>query len=417
MNQQSESDSDKNVLGLILRALFPMILLGLGIYAYTLLSKEQEQEPPPPAEFKPIRTRVVTLEVKDHPIIIRSNGMVQSHNEAPISAEVSGRVVEISPAFEVGSYFSKGDLLVRLDSRDYETNLAIAEAQEQGAKSAVQLAQLNHERSKKLLKRKVATQAVVDQAAATHAQTKAQLDQATAQVEQAKRDLERVRITAPFDGRVRAKTVGLGQSVAAGTPLGQIFAVDYAEVRLPISSNKLQYVTLPELATDPPVDVELRDGINPANETVWQGQIVRTEGTLNADSLELFAIARVDDPYGRKTNQTPLRIGQPVVAAIKGKVLHDVVLLPRDAVWQLDRINLVDKEELTLHSETIVPIWTDEQHVYVQDAAIDSQKLLATTRILYAPEEAKVEIIPEVPLANETATAEAKTKDGKPVAN
>ena len=83
-----------------------------------------------------------------------------------------------------------------------------------------------------------------------------------------------------------------------------MFAVDYAEVRLPIASRELKHVKLPEMEGDPPVEVELRDAINDSSDSVWQAKIVRTEGVLDAGSLELFAIARVDDPFALRL-QTP----------------------------------------------------------------------------------------------------------------
>ena len=119
-----------------------------------------------------------------------------------------------------------------------------------------------------------------------------------------------------------------------GTALGVVFAVDFAEIRLPIDARKRQYLDLPELPGDSPVLVELRDAISEASETVWKAKIIRTEGALDEDSLELFAIARVDDPFGRKSGHPPLRIGQPVVGSIAGKVLDQVVALPRGAVRQ-----------------------------------------------------------------------------------
>ena len=140
----------------------------------------------------------------------------------------------------------------------------------------------------------------------------------------------------------------------------------------------------------------MRDAVSEASETVWNAKIVRTEGALDRDSLELFAIARVEDPFGRKSGHPPLRIGQPVAASISGKVLQNVVALPRGAVRQLDQICLVDETELTLTTMTIVPLWSDEQYVIVRDPLIEDGAWLSTTRLVHAPDGAKVEIIPDI---------------------
>lgn len=398
------------VLGILLRIALPIICLIGGAYAYQRLSVEVETEPEPPAEEQLIRTRVAELRTQDYPIIIQKNGFVQSHNQVALSAEVTGKVVHISPSFEAGSYFGLGDVLVELDPRDYQTALTMAEAQRDGAKAALELAQLNYEQQTRLVERNAAPQADLNQALAARAQAEATLDSAKSQVDQAKRDLERTKILAPFDGRVRVKDIGLGQSVGPGTPLGTIFAVDFAEVRLPIAGPELQYLDLPEHAGDPPVSVELRDGINPKSEAVWQAQIVRTEGVLDENSLELYAIARVDDPFGLKSNVPPLRIGQPVVGSISGKLLEDVVAIPRTSIRQMDQVYLIDKTELTLSAKTIVPIWSDAEYVLINDPTIPDGALVSTTRIVYAPDGAKVELIPEVDSATATVSTNVETE-------
>jgi RND family efflux transporter MFP subunit len=333
-----------------------------------------------------------------------------------LNAEVSGQIINISPAFEAGSYFSKGDVLVELDARDYKTTVAVTEARLLGAWSALKLATQNLERSTTLFRSNYGSEAAVNQAIANHEQASAELDAAAAQVEQAKRDLERTKIQAPFDGRVRQKSVGLGQSVGPGTTLGVVFAIDFAEVRLPIKARELPYLDLPELPDDSPVEVELRDAISNTSETVWKAMIVRTEGALDEDSLELIAIARVDDPFGRKSGHPPLRIGQPVIGSIAGRVLDNVVAFPRGAVRQLDQVFFVDKTELTLFSKTIVPIWSDEEYVIVRDPLIADGALLSTTSLVYAPNGAKVEIIPDIEITNATAITNTTNK-AEPVAN
>jgi len=235
------------------------------------------------------------------------------------------------------------------------------------------------------------------------------VEAAVAQLQRARTDLERTKVKAPFDGRVRTKSVGLGQSVGPSVPLGEVFAVDFAEVRLPISSQQLQFLDLPIFADDPPVDVELRDALSETSTSVWHAKIVRTEGVLDENSREVFAIARVDDPFGKESRHRPLRIGQPVVASIKGKVLENVIALPRRAVRQLDQIVLVDAQDKTITPKKIEPIWSDDRYVIVRNDDIDENMLLATTHLVYAPQGTKVEIIPDVVPNADPAAAVAKS--------
>ena len=67
---------------------------------------------------------------------------------------------------------------------------------------------------------------------------------AQAQIDRANLNLERTRIRAPFDGRVRTKRIDVGQVVGPGVPLGRIYAVDYAEIELPIPDRQLAFLDL-----------------------------------------------------------------------------------------------------------------------------------------------------------------------------
>jgi RND family efflux transporter MFP subunit len=395
------------------RLTVPALVLAAGVVAYLILSAEPEKAKNSPGVTQPIRTRVQELQVRDYPVAIKTHGVVRPCDEVTLSAQVSGLITRTSPAFEAGAFFAEGETLVELDANDYRIAVAVAEARLLGAKAALQLATLDHERNLKLFRDKLISDAAADQTSAVRAQAAAEVDSAIAQVERAKRDLDRTKIRAPFDGRVRHKAVGLGQSVGPGTPLGVVFAVDFAEVRLPIAGRELQFLKLPEKLDDPHVDVELRDAVGGASGTVWKAKIVRTDGALDDNSLELFAIARVDDPFGLKSGNPPLRIGQPVTAFIAGRLLTNVVALPRMGVRQLDQIILIDKQDLTLTPKTIIPLWADEEHVVVRDPAIHDGVLLSTTQLVYAPAGSKVEIIPDILAAPAVGTnVLAQTKPG-----
>ncbi len=391
----------------IIRVLIPVGIIAAGGYAFTLLSVEPEETKSAPAAMQVIRTKVTRLHVGEYCVVVTTNGVVQPHNQVTLSAEVSGEITVLNPQFEVGSYFSEGDVLIEVDDRDYQTALTVAEAGWRLAESALNLAETSHERMLKLSLGNSASKSELDQAVAALAQAQAEVDIATSQIEQAERDLQRTKIVAPFDGRVQQTVVGIGQLVSPGTALGDVFAVDYAEVRLPIAGRELQFLDLPEMADDLPVNVELRDAIDSSSDIVWNAKIVRTEGVLDKDSLELFAIARIDDPFGLHANHPVLRIGQPVVAAIAGEVLKDVVVMPRGAVRQLDQVYLVDEAEMTLMSLSIQPIWSDEDFVIVSDPSLSDGVLLATTQLVYAPEGGKVEIIPDAETVDSVAAAEA----------
>jgi hypothetical protein len=103
-----------------------------------------------------------------------------------------------------------------------------------------------------------------------------------------------------------------------------------------------------------------------------------------------------------------------VIGILPGRVLTNAFALPRAAVRELDRVNLVDPDTLALSTRRITPLWSDAEHIVVRDPAIRDGTLLATTHLVYAPEGAKVEIIPDIPVAATNTPAATNQPAAKP---
>lgn len=403
--------STHSLAGVLLRLLAPCAVLAAGWFGFQQLSIPIERPIEQAAEKAKLRTRVVDIVVGDYPVIVETHAVVQSHNAVTLTCEVAGKVTRVSQAFEAGSYFSQGEVLLEIDRSDYLTAVTIAESELKSSQSALKLAKLNEERKLRLIKANAVSGADVQAASATREQAEAAVELSESRLEQARLNLTRTKVTAPFDGRVQSKLVGVGQTAGANTPLGEVFAIDFAELRLPISGEQRRYLDLPERADDLSVDVTLHDAIDLSSPSVWHAEILRTEGVLDEDSRDLFAIARVTDPFGLQSGEAPLRIGQPVLARIKGQVLQDVIALPRAAVRQLDRVLLVSKSDQALLPVGVEPVWTDSERVVVDGSSIPEEMWLAITPMPYAPEGAIVEIIPPADIATSTADATSPDKN------
>jgi RND family efflux transporter MFP subunit len=377
-----------------IRALLPVLILAAGGFLYSKLSKlPVEEEKKQEQKQNQIKTKVKVLNVVDFQTTVRTRGIVRAHDQVTLTPRVGGTISLVSEGFDTGTFFKKGDTLLELDPADFQTAVLSAEAQVARTKAALAFEETRAKQAKlnweDLGFDEDPNELVLRLPQLREAQ--ANVDSALAQLEQARRNLERAKVRAPFDGRVLERLVGLGQSVSPGTRLGTIYAIDYAEVDLPLSGKDLGFVRLPETAGDPALEVVLQDAVNPG-ESSWKARIVRTQGTLDPSSLELFAIARIEDPFGRESGLPPLRIGQPVLATIHGKVLEKVVEIPRSAIRELDLVRLVDPKELTLSNLNIKPLWADETKVVVSDPSIADGTFLATTPMPWAPVGAKVVI-------------------------
>ncbi len=296
-------------------------------------------------------------------LAVSTQGTVTPRMEIDLIAEVGGRVVGMSPALDAGGFFDRDDVLIRLDDRDYRAVVASAEAAVQRSRSEAKLRGDALERVERLFRQGVASDSVRDEARSAKIVATAELRSAESSLTQARLDLERTRLRAPFDGRVRERHVGDGQFVGPGSLLARIYAVDFAEVRLPLSESELAYLDLPMAYSAAPGEpapplVALSTEVA-GREWRWTGHILRTEGALDPGTRMLIAVARVEDPYGRSRDEDgpfmPLAVGMFVSAEIEGRRLEEVVSIPASA-WKPDRgVWIVDEsDQLQLRSVRVL---------------------------------------------------------------
>ncbi len=352
----------------LLKFVLPLVVLALAGFATKTLIDMREVPEPEAREVIVPRVRTMRAESTDYEVWVPSRGSVVPRTESRLVVEVAGRVTAISPDLVSGGFFEAGDVLLEIDPRDYE--LAVAQAELDVARSERRLAEENADaevarREWETIGRGEATPLTLREPQV--AEAVASLAAAEAMLERAKRDLNRTRVTAPFSGRVRDKSVDLGQYVQPGVAVATLYATDVAEVRLPLPDAELQFLQLP-VAGRPGEDARplVRLSATFAGERRrWEGTIVRTEGEIDPRTRMVMTVAQVIDPYGQEdpTSSVPLAIGMFVEASIHGIVLEDVLVLPRTALRdngqvfvldENDRLRFVDAEIIRAERENVV---------------------------------------------------------------
>jgi len=327
-----------------------LAVLAVGLLLVSLLFLTKGKPPTQaPVPLVPV-VSVAIAAPESRGLSVVAHGTVAPRTESDLVAEVRGRIVSVSPDLEVGGLFSAGDELLRLDGREHEIAVERARAAVKLARSESRLAAAEAARRRELSRRGIASSADLEQFESRASVADASLEQARANLAQAELDLERTVVRAPFDGRVRERGVDLGQFVSPGTLLARIFAVDYAEVRLPIRTQDLSYVDVPlgvgadgVAGLDTPVMLRARLG---GEELEWPARLVRTEGEIDLETRMLNVVARIEDPYARHTNdRVPLPMGLFVRAEIEGRRLHDAYVLPIVALREGGRVFLVDDDD------------------------------------------------------------------------
>ncbi len=278
-------------------------------------------------------------------------------------AQVAGRVEWVSPQFADGGLFRRGATLLRLEDADQKLAVSRAEAELARARTALELQEAEAEQARRdweELGRGEPTSLTLR--LPQLAQARAELEGAEAGLEQARLNLARTRIAAPYDGRIRATRVDVGQYVGPGTPLAEIFSTEYAEIRLPVTNDDLGYLdlNLARAGQGKPTPVEL-SGELAGSTYSWPARIVRAAGELDAKTRMLPLWARIDDPFGRDGGGVPLPMGLYVDAAIRGRTVAGAVALPRAALRGASEVLVVDGEErLRYRTVEVVRVERDE---------------------------------------------------------
>lgn len=318
-------------------------------------------------------------------LAVESQGTVLPRTRTSLTSEVSGRVLHVSPHFVVGGVFKADDVLLQLDPTDYQVAL-----QRANAKLISMNAQLTFEQARAVQAEKEwgMTGRPAEEAPLLALrkpyleEARANVLQAEAEVKQAKLKLARATIRAPYAGMVAAKSVDIGQFVTVGAMLGEIFAIDFAEVRLPLTKRDLSMMNdFSAVDATSHFEVILKGSMDTEIEQ-WVAKLVRSEGVINEQSRALYMIAQINDPYRRLTPDQsvaipPLLMGTFVTATIGGKTLEDAFAIPRHALLEGSKVALVDSEQ-RLRLKIVEPIFGDDQFYYVTSGLEEGAEMIVS---------------------------------------
>lgn len=345
------------------------ILVVAALLSWLVAARQQpERKPPPPPS---LLVDVATAEREPVTFVVHSQGVVTARTRTTLVSEVSGQIVEVSPAFVSGGFFKRGDVLVRIDPRNYQAALKRARSEVAKAQTKVAtehaLAGYAYQDWQRLRSLDATAKPASDLALRKPqlAEAVAGLEFAEADLDRATEDLNRTVIRAPYHGMVREKRADVGQFVNMGTALADTLAIDYAEVRLPLPQNELQYIDLPTAESEAFLPVTLNADIGGVAHT-WRGRVVRTEGVFDAQSRVLHVVAQVDDPYrtGDGASGEPLRIGTFVTARIQGRPGGELFVIPRHSLQRGRTIWLVG-EDMAIRPRQLEIMRSDEEFAYV----------------------------------------------------
>ncbi len=335
----------------ISRRLLPLLVLAGGLgFAWLLLVGRPAPEPrPPQPEHAPV-VQVVYAEPRELALTVSSQGTVQPRRVINVVSQVAGKVQSVADDFAVGGFFDADAELVKVEDDDYRFDLVRARARvadaaqlvatEKGRvrQAAREWRDLGNEEANQLFLRKPQL-----------ASAEAALRAAEADLGEARLNLDRTSLRVPFNGRISEKHVDLGQYVSPGSIVARVYATDVVEVRLPLTDRQVGLLDLPLSFDDHSSIGEQGAAVTLSarfadREWQWQGQVVRTDASIDVDSRVVYAVVEVERPFARipGSERPPLAPGLFVNAEIAGRSLAGVSLLPRDALRNSGAVLVVD---------------------------------------------------------------------------
>lgn len=388
-----------------------------------------------PSELKisepSLQVEARSAEPESVPVSINGFGEVKTLNVVSIAPEVSGTVIDIHSRLEAGEVISKGDVIFKIDPRDYQAALQEASATvtqlENSILSLQKQYEIDQERLKSLLRNeelarqqyervqtlfqedKVGTLTGVDQAEQSYIsvsdqatqmsrtvelypiqirESEGSLDSARARLTTAKTNLERCVVRAPFDGRVKSVSLEKGQYVSPGKEVVTLADDSILEIEVSLDSREAEKWLRFDDGTVKEATAWF-DGLNKVeckirwteatSDTFWKGTLNRVVG-FDANTRTLTVAIRINAEDAAQTGATlPLVEGMFCSVEIPGKTLVDVYKLPRWAVSYENTVYLsVDGRLKTVPVEVAK---LDGDNAFVS-GGIDPGDLVVTTRLV-----------------------------------
>lgn len=276
--------------------------------------------------FKPFKS--------DTPIMREYTGSIMALQEVPVRSKVSGTVME--KYITGGQQVTEGQPLYRLDTRNYNSQLANAQAQAAQASANYENAATDLARYDQLIAAGAISQKVYDNQKAAVDAYKGAVDAAEAQVAIASTNLGDTIVTAPFNGKLSMDDVNIGTFATAGTTsLVTISSSDPIYVQFDMSENEYLSLNKSHDGQDPSglgnsLKLRLSDG-SIYGET---GKIVQVNPSMSGGQLSMKASFPNPDNL--------LVPGMYAAVVSDNEIAKGSLLIPTKALVQLLNKDIVD---------------------------------------------------------------------------
>lgn len=298
--------------------------------------------------IRPLSVYVEHAKQSNVSLLVSTQGEVRPRTEVDLVAQVAGRVESISSEFTEGGVVSSGIALINIEDTDYRLALSQAQAAVAEAEVELQEALATADVARKQLRNPTKASPLALKKPQV-AQARARLEAARASLALAELNLKRTKISLPFNGRVTAKNVDIGQYVSPGTSLGRAFSTHVVEVRVPLDDDELASLDLPIgfiADRESPIIVDL-SAMVAGKQQYWQGELIRLDASIDSQTRSIYGQVEVQSPYHKNVSQNnmPLAVGLYVKAEIQGRSIEKATVIPRDALRAGNNVFVINSDD------------------------------------------------------------------------
>jgi multidrug efflux system membrane fusion protein len=264
---------------------------------------------------------VTSVIKKTIPVYLDYSARTESIREVSLQAKIAG-YIEAQPAAD-GADVKEGNLLYKIDERDYRAALDQAKAQAQRNVAALSYARSNFNRGDELVKTGFLAKDNYDQRASTLGQSEASVAQDNASVRSAEINLAYTEIRAPFNGRLGRNRAPVGTLVGgSGFTLNTLVQLDPLYVTFNPSERDLATIETARSARKVVANVSLPDD----NSMTYSGELSFIDNGVDRTTGTITARATVPNP------KFTLLPGQYVRVRLHVRDAADALLVPQTAV-------------------------------------------------------------------------------------
>src|SRR6516225_2253854 len=223
---------------LVSSAILMLLLTVLGAAGYVMYAKTIGRSPT-------VQTMMIVARTdRQSRVLLTGSGyIVTRHKYITIGTKILGQIVE--EPIEEGQHIKAGDVLARIDDRDYQAQLRQASASRDVAKANLHLLQDKADRARYLIKTGAISKDDFETAITAAGVGQAELERDEAAVDYAKFNVNQCVISSPINGIVLKKyrelgdTINFGGQIEAGggaTDIAQLAATD--DMRAEVDINE-----------------------------------------------------------------------------------------------------------------------------------------------------------------------------------